>query len=133
MKFLLDTDTFSAIAARRHPAALERLSALPDGAAGICWITWGEIAFGIRRSKPAQRTLSGIEALRRSLLRLPLDEAVVEQYARLRAALEAKGRPIGPNDSWIAAHALSHSLTLVTGNEREFRRVPGLKVENWLV
>lgn len=133
MKFLLDTDTFSAIAARRHPGALERLSALPDGAAYVCWITLGEVAFGMRRSKPAQRTTSGIESLRRSLVRLPLDEPVVEQYARLRAALEAKGRPIGPNDSWIAAHALAHGLTLVTGNEREFRRVPGLKVENWLV
>lgn len=133
MKFLLDTDTFSAIAARRHPGAVERLSALPSGAAGVCWITLGEIAFGVRRSKPAQRTMSGIEALRQSLFKLPLDEPVVEQYARLRAALEAKGRPIGPNDSWIAAHALAHGLTLVTGNEREFRRVPGLKVENWLV
>lgn len=133
MKFLLDTDTFSAIAARRHPVAVERLSALPDGAAGVCWITLGEVAFGVHHCRPAQRTMSGIEALRRSLFRLPLDEAVVEQYARLRAALEAKGRPIGPNDSWIAAHALSQGLTLVTGNEREFRRVPGLKVENWLV
>lgn len=133
MKFLLDTDTFSAIAARRHPGAVERLSALPSGAAGVCWITLGEIAFGVRRSKPAQRTMSGIEALRQSLFKLPLDEPVVEQYARLRAALEAKGRPIGPNGSWIAAHALAHGLTLVTGNEREFRRVPGLKVENWLV
>ena len=133
MKFLLDTDTFSAIAARRHPGALERLSALPDGAAYVCWITLGEVAFGLRRNKPAQRTISGIESLRRSLVRLPLDEPVVEQYARLRAGLEAKGRPIGPNDSWIAAHALAHGLTLVTGNEREFRRVPGLKVENWLV
>lgn len=132
MKFLLDTDTFSAIASRRHPDAVERLSALPDGAAYVCWITLGEVAFGMRRNKPAQRTVSGIESLRRSLGRLPLDECVVEQYARLRAALEAKGTPIGPNDSWIAAHALAHGLTLVTGNERAFRRVPGLRVENWL-
>jgi tRNA(fMet)-specific endonuclease VapC len=132
VKFLLDTDTFSAIAARRHPGALERLSALPDGAACVCWITLGEVAFGMRRNQPAQRTISGIESLRCSLVRLPMDERVVEQYARLRAALEAKGRPIGPNDSWIAAHALAHGLTLATGNEREFRRVPGLNVENWL-
>lgn len=132
MKFLLDTDTFSAIASRRHAGAVERLRALPDGAAYVCWITLGEVAFGLCRNKPAARTLSGIESLRRSLLRLPLDEPVVEQYARLRTALESKGRPIGPNDSWIAAHALAYGLTLVTGNEREYRRVPGLKVENWL-
>jgi tRNA(fMet)-specific endonuclease VapC len=132
VKFLLDTDIFSAIASRRNPGALERLRALPDGAAGVCWITLGEVAYGVRRSKPAPRTMSGIESLRRSLIKLPLDEPVVEQYARVRAALEAKGRPIGPNDSWIAAHALAHGLTLVTGNEREFRSVPGLTVENWL-
>ena len=133
MKFLLDTDTFSAIASRRHPGAVERLRALPSGAAGICWITLGEVAFGVHRSKPAQRTMSGIEALRQSLFKLALDGSVVQQYARLRAALEAKGRPIGPNDSWIAAHALAYDLTLVTGNEREFRRVPELQVENWLL
>jgi tRNA(fMet)-specific endonuclease VapC len=55
-----------------------------------------------------------------------------EVYAEIRSWLEARGTPIGPNDLFIAAHALSLDLTLVTGNLREFSRVPGLRVENWL-
>jgi tRNA(fMet)-specific endonuclease VapC len=66
------------------------------------------------------------------LQRLPLTHKVVEPYAELRASLRKLGQPIGPNDLWIAAHALSEDLTVVTGNTREFSRVPGLRVENWL-
>jgi tRNA(fMet)-specific endonuclease VapC len=62
---------------------------------------------------------------------LPLDEAVVAHYARLRAQLEAQGQSIGPNDTLIAAHALSLDATLVSA-DAEFARVPGLKLENWL-
>jgi tRNA(fMet)-specific endonuclease VapC len=132
VKFLLDTDTFSAIAARRSLAAIEHLIKQPKGDVAISWISLGEVAFGIARHRPATRTLKGIESLRRGLVVAELDETVAEHYAKLRAALEAKGKPIGPSDSWIAAHALARRLTLVTGNEREFRRVPGLKVENWM-
>ena len=63
---------------------------------------------------------------------LPLDASVAADYARIRALLESKGKPIGANDLLIAAHALALDATLVTDNETEFRRVPGLKVENWL-
>ena len=63
---------------------------------------------------------------------LGLLEDVVAHYARVRAYLEKRGTPIGPNDLWLAAHALCTDLTVVTGNEREFKRVPGLRVENWL-
>jgi tRNA(fMet)-specific endonuclease VapC len=62
---------------------------------------------------------------------LPLAESVGETYGIIRAALEAKGDPIGNNDLWIAAHATTAGLTVVTNNEREFSRVPGLMVENW--
>jgi tRNA(fMet)-specific endonuclease VapC len=62
---------------------------------------------------------------------LPYDDTVAPVYGRVRAALEKEGMPIGPLDTMIAAHALSLGLTVVTGNEREFRRVSGLKVQNW--
>jgi tRNA(fMet)-specific endonuclease VapC len=67
-----------------------------------------------------------------SLEILPLGSEVAERYAHIRTALERLGTPIGPNDTLIAAHALALDCTLVTGNEGEFRRVPGLRVENWL-
>ena len=60
-----------------------------------------------------------------------MPETAAEAYGLVRARLEAKGETIGNNDLWIAAHAMAANLTLVTNNEREFRRVPGLKVQNW--
>lgn len=63
---------------------------------------------------------------------LPLDDAVISHYCATRLALERIGKPIGPNDLFIAAHALALDLPLVTDNLREFSRVPGLRVENWL-
>jgi tRNA(fMet)-specific endonuclease VapC len=60
-----------------------------------------------------------------------MPEKAAELYGFIRANLEAKGEMIGPNDLWIAAHAMAAGLTLVTNNEKEFRRVRGLKVQNW--
>jgi tRNA(fMet)-specific endonuclease VapC len=62
---------------------------------------------------------------------MSFDDAVAEVYGRLRAELDLRGTPIGPNDLLIAATALAHGLTLVTRNEKEFGRVPGLRIENW--
>jgi tRNA(fMet)-specific endonuclease VapC len=64
---------------------------------------------------------------------LPFGELAAETYGRVRAELERAGTPIGPLDTLIASHALSHQLTLITNNDREFRQVAGLSVENWLV
>lgn len=90
-----------------------------------------EIRFGIVRNgdtaltRQMERVLNAIEIL-------PLEPPVDEHYADIRAALERAGTPIGPNDLLIAAQARALGLTLVTGNWREFSRVPGLSVENWL-
>jgi tRNA(fMet)-specific endonuclease VapC len=132
MAYLIDTDTFSAIAKQSSPAAEARLMDLPDGSVRVSVITLGEVEFGITRRPVAQRVLQRIQRLRRMLPVLVLGEPVVEWYARTRAELEGKGTPIGPNDLWLAAHALAEGLTLVSGNEREYRRIPGLAVENWL-
>jgi tRNA(fMet)-specific endonuclease VapC len=70
--------------------------------------------------------------LLRSIVALPLGESAVPHCAAVRSTLRHQGTPIGRNDTWIAAHALAEGLIQVTGNEREFARVPGLKVENWL-
>ena len=89
-----------------------------------------ELAFGLAK-RPSTRLQKALDFQLSALLVMPLDEAVVVHYARLRADLEAKGTPIGPNDALIAAHALALDATLVSGDP-EFHRVPGLRVENWL-
>lgn len=132
MGFLLDTDTFSAIAKRAHPTAVERFAQLPDGQGMVSVVTLGEVEFGIQLHPVHPRMRAHIEALRSVLKRLALDEKTASSYAVLRAGLQKAGTPIGPNDMWIAAHALAEDLTLVTGNVREFKRVPGLRIENWL-
>jgi tRNA(fMet)-specific endonuclease VapC len=91
------------------------------------------LAYGAEKS--AQRT-AALELLRELARMLPvmgMPETAAEAYGTMRAELESKGQMIGNNDLWIAAHAKAEGLTLVTNNEREFRRVRGLKVENWAV
>ena len=132
MKFLIDTDVFS-IAARDSSNALrDRLQHLPVTDIALSAITVGEIEFGLAKQRPRPATVARIEALRQALQVLAIDQTVAKQYGRLRDELRRIGKPIGPNDLWIAAHALSANLTLVTGNELEFRRVPTLRVENWM-
>jgi tRNA(fMet)-specific endonuclease VapC len=94
-------------------------------------VTAAELLFGARRvgSSRLERDLSAILSV---VPPLAFEEPADSTYADIRSTLEARGTPIGPNDLFIAAHALSLDLTLVTANIREFSRVPDLKVENWL-
>lgn len=130
--YLLDTDTFSAIAKRSSASAVQRFQQLLPGQGLVSVVTLGEVAFGMCLHPVHERMRAHIEALRQVVSRLPMDERVVPHYAMLRAKLQKAGTPIGPNDLWIAAHALAEDLTLVSGNVREFKRVEGLRVENWL-
>jgi tRNA(fMet)-specific endonuclease VapC len=132
VKFLLDTDTFSVAARDGSAELLSRLEgeSLDDIALSV--VTVGEIEFGLSKRMPPPRIAARIVAMRQSFRILTLDERAASAYGRLRQQLQSQGIPIGPNDLWIAAHALSEDLTVVTGNTREFARVPGLRVENWL-
>jgi tRNA(fMet)-specific endonuclease VapC len=132
MSYLLDADTFSMIAKQRSEAIAKRLHEVGAGDVAISVVTLAEVQFGLELNPPHARVLRRIEALSRIVRALPLGLEVVPHYARLRVLLQRRGTPIGPNDLWLAAHALSANLTLVTGNEREFRRVPTLRVENWM-
>lgn len=132
MKFLLDTDTFS-VAAREGSAALhKRLEGESLDNLALSVITVGEIEFGLAKRMPPARIAARIAAMRQSFRVLAVNEAAAAAYGRLRQSLHSQGISIGPNDLWIAAHALSENLTVVTGNVREYIRVPGLRVENWL-
>ena len=130
-RYLLDTDTFIYIQ-RRHPSAVERRFAeLRPGDAVVSVIVYGELMYGAYKSKQTERSLRALDELLELVAVLPLPEEAAAVYGTLRALLERKGQIIGNNDLWIAAHAKAAGLTLVTNNVREFRRIPGLKVENW--
>jgi tRNA(fMet)-specific endonuclease VapC len=95
-------------------------------------ITLAELRFGVAKSKQRRRAVSNLRVLLSKVSSIPFDEPATESYGHLRALLEKRGSPIGPLDTLIAAQALSLGYVLATHNGREFRRVPGLKVEDWL-
>ena len=101
------------------------------GEVAISVITYEELLNGANKSEQRTRSLATVLEFVRVVPALPLPENAAEAYGFIRAELERRGETVGPNDLWIAAHALAAELTLVTNNEKEFRRVRGLKIQNW--
>ncbi len=131
-RYLLDTNICIYIRKQRPPAVLARFEKLKAGEALLSVITYGELLYGAAKSTQREQALRALQELTSLLPVLPLPEDAAEHYGQIRAALEAKGEIIGGNDLWIAAHARAAGLIVVTNNEREFKRVKGLKVENWI-
>jgi tRNA(fMet)-specific endonuclease VapC len=131
MKAMLDTDICIYIIKRRPQSVLDRFSAFPVGDIGISSITLAELEYGAAKSAQPRKNREALEEFASPLDIAAFDRDAAEAYGRIRAALERKGLPIGAMDMLIAAHALSLSVSLVTNNETEFRRVSGLRVENW--
>jgi tRNA(fMet)-specific endonuclease VapC len=132
-RYLLDTNTIIYI--RRHlPAsARDRFNKLQQGEALVSVITYGELMYGVSKSSKKEAAIAILQEMMEILPLTPLPGTAGAVYGEIRAELEAKGKIIGNNDLWIAAHALAAGLILVTNNEREFRRVKGLKIQNWVV
>lgn len=130
-RFLLDTNICIYIRQQRPETVLRRFRKLRHGDAALSVITYGELFFGAAKSTQPELALERLRELVQWLPALPLPELAGEAYGRIRYELATRGEMIGNNDLWIAAHALAAELTLVTNNEREFRRVRGLKVQNW--
>ena len=130
MKFLLDTDT-CIYALKQNENVLRHLLAAAREDVVVSVVTEAELRTGAAKSSSALRTLRRVEnfLLPLTVIDFTSDDAIV--YAGLRARLERAGTPIGPLETLIAAHAVGRKLTLVTNNEREFRRVHGLHLENW--
>jgi tRNA(fMet)-specific endonuclease VapC len=128
---LLDTNILIA-ALKGSPKVRQRLEDMPLGALRLSAIVLGELEFGAEKSAQGERNRARLEALARRLPLVGIDHDTTRRYAQVRALLERQGMPIGANDTWIAAQALAIDATLVTDNEREFSRVPGLRLENWL-
>ena len=131
IKHMLDTNICIYIIRKKLDGVLRRLQRYRVSDIGVSAITLSELEYGVAKStKPQQNKLALAEFLAPIEI-LPYDDMAAQQYGELRADLERKGTPIGSLDMLIAAHALSLKCVLVTNDEIEFRRVPGLKVENW--
>jgi tRNA(fMet)-specific endonuclease VapC len=131
--YLLDTNIASALIRRRHAHLRERMLALPASGWCISAITRSELRFGVELLRPAATRLERIvDTFLQAAPVAPWDRAAADRHARLRAQLQNAGTPIGVFDEMIAAHALALGAVLVTDNERHFRRVEGLAVENWI-
>ena len=125
---MLDTDT--CIYARKRPAGFK--PRLPLHECGISIIVLGELEWGVAQSHRFEENRSALRALLSAVQVIDLEADVAREYGQLRAHLRSIGQPIGPNDLWIAAHALARAVPLITHNLSEFRRVPGLAVETWM-
>lgn len=130
MKYLLDTDICIYIINESPPRVLDRFKKHTVGDLGVSSITASELAFGVAKSGSAKNR-AALEGFMLPLEVAPYDLQAALLYGELRADRERRGTPIGPLDTLIAAHALSLGVTLVTNNEKEFRRVSGLRHENW--
>jgi len=131
MKFMLDTDVVSDTIRNPGGRVASRIATLGRSRICVSLIVAAELRFwGVKRD--SRLLTAKLKELLKNIPVLPIEPPADETYARIRAMLERAGTPIGGNDMLIAAHALTLDCTLVTGNEREFRRIPGLNVENWL-
>lgn len=132
MRFLLDTNICIYIAKRKPAQVLSRFTQMKPGDVGMSIVTYLELVYGALKSQAIEANLARIGQLEVLIPAQPLNVGVAGHYGRLRAELEAAGTPIGAYDLMIAAHALSLGLTLVTNKVREYSRVNGLRVENWV-
>ena len=130
-RYMLDTNICIYLRQNRPPEVTARFRQMQHGDAVLSVITYGELLYGAERSQQRSNALESLSRLISLLPVLPLPGEAAAFYGEIRAALEVRGERIGGNDLWIAAHAKSAGLTLVTNNEREFKRVPGLKLQNW--
>jgi tRNA(fMet)-specific endonuclease VapC len=128
---LLDTNICIDVIDAKPPAVLQRFREYRIGEIGICSVVAAELAYGVAKSG-STRNRQALEMFLAPLMILPFDEDAIWSYGDLRAELMRKGTPIDSLDTMIAAHALSLRCTLVSNNTREFAKVPGLALENWV-
>lgn len=131
-RFLLDTNICIYIAKYNPPSVRERFQQYPANQLAMSVITLGELRFGAEKSQSKMQAMAVIDELTHLISIEELSESAADHYGDIRASLQKSGQLIGNNDLWIAAHARAQGLVLVTNNEKEFLRVEGLRVENWV-
>ena len=131
LKFMLDTNIIIYIMKNRPKQVKDRFK-LHNGQMCISSVTLGELVFGAEHSQQTDRNLADIEEMTARIEVLPFEDKAAYHFGRIRSDLYRMGRPIGPYDMMIAGHARASAMILVTNNGKEFERVPGLQVENWV-
>lgn len=130
-RYMLDTNICIYIAKHHPPDVKTRFEQLRPGQLVMSVITYGELYYGASKSTQRMKALTQLEELVQDIPIEDLNSTVAQAYGEIRATLEKQGRLIGNNDLWIGAHAMALDVTLATNNEREFKRIAGLSVENW--
>lgn len=131
LKFMLDTNIIIYVMKNRPKQVKDRFK-LHSGQMCISSVTLGELVFGAEHSQQTDRNLADIEEMTARIEVLPFEDKAAYHFGRIRSDLYRMGRPIGPYDMMIAGHARASAMILVTNNVKEFERVPGLQVENWV-
>ena len=131
MIYMMDTDICIYIIKRKPLRVLERLESIQPNQLSMSAITFAELMNGAKKSQRVEANVSRLNALGEILEICSFDQQAAIAYGDVRSSLEKRGEVIGPYDLLIAAHALSLGRTLITNNERKFKRVKGLKVDNW--
>ena len=132
LKYMLDTNNVIYTMKNKPDSVRERFKK-HHGRMCISSITYMELVYGAERSSNPDRNLRSLEGFVARMDVLPLDDSAAAHAGQIRAELARLGMPIGPYDELIAGHARSQGLVLVTNNEKEFARVPGLRTENWVL
>ena len=131
LTYMLDTNICIYVIKNYPPELRDRFNDLAEQLC-ISSITLGELHFGAEKSTRRYQNLTAIANFVARLDVLPFADKAAAHYGQIRAELERAGKPCGPHDMQIAGHARSEGLIVVTNNEREFARMPGLRAENWL-
>lgn len=131
IKYMLDTD-ICIYTINRKPAHLKRLFNAHIGQLCISSVTWGELICGAEKSAAVERNLEQLQGFAARLEILQFGEHEASQFGQVKAELELAGQPIGSYDMMIAGHARSAGLILITNNQREFKKIKGLRLENWV-
>ena len=131
MHYLLDTNVCIQLIRQRSPVLLARIRSFETGDLGLSTITVAELQYGVFKSRYAEQNAAALEAFLLPFDVWPFREDAAAAYGRIRTELEIRGEPIGSLDTLLAAHAVALGVPIVTHNTREFRRVPGLDVEDW--
>ncbi len=131
MKYILDTNICIYVIKQKPSIVLERFRKIDVSEIAISSITLSELFYGVSKSSKPEQNFMALTQFVAPLEILPFSGEAAQYYGDLRAYLEKQGTPIGSLDMLIAAHALSLHSILVTNNEKEFKRVPNLNIENW--
>lgn len=131
MKYLLDTNICIYVINKKPAPTVARIRAEQPEQVAISTISLAELEYGVVQSSYQERNRIALLEFLFPFMILDFDQMASAEYGRIRSLLESKGEPIGPMDMLIAAQAIAHNLILVTNNAREFKKIEGLRIENW--